>query len=302
MSAGPGPAHPLAGAALTLAAVFLFAAMDTSIRAAGAYIPALLLLALRYATQALATGCWLAVRTGRAGFGVVQPRFQAVRGVLLLSSSMASFFGLQQMPVPEFTAVWMLTPVLVTLLSALLLKEPVGPARWLLVLGSFAGALVVLRPGSGLFGWAALYPLAGALAYGSFQVLSTRMASLDPPLATHFWTGFTGTALLLPAVALALPARADVLAAAPAGAWLLALFIACCGSFGHLLLVHAYRQASAATLAPLHYTQIAFAVLLSWLAFERLPDLAAFAGMTVIAACGAGSAWLNLRSRRLTNG
>lgn len=293
----PGAGHPLAGTALMLVAVFLFAAMDTSIRAAGAHIPPLILLAMRYGVQAGAMALWIAGRRGLS-FRVAHPRFQALRGTLLLTSSVSNFFGLQQMPVPEFTAVLMITPVLVTLLSALFLKEAVAPARWLLVAISLGGALIVLRPGSGLFGWAALYPLAGALAYASFQVLTTRMAHLDPPLTTHFWTGFTGTALVLPAVLALLPSHAAQLAAVPPGPWALALFIAACGSFGHLLLVLAYRQASAAALAPLTYAQIAFAVLLSWFAFERLPDGPAFAGMLLIAASGATSAWLNLRARR----
>lgn len=289
--------HPLAAAALTLVAVFLFAAMDTAIRAAGAHIPALLLLTLRYGVQAGAMAVWIASRRGLS-FRVAHPRFQALRGALLLSSSVCAFFGLQHLPVPEFTAVSMLTPVLVTLLSAMLLKEVVAPARWVLVAVSLAGALIVLRPGSGLFGWAALFPLAGALAYASFQVLSTRMAHLDPPLTTHFWTGFTGTALVLPVLLALLPSWTGRLAQVPATSWALALFIAACGSFGHLLLVLAYRHASAATFAPLHYAQIAFAVLLSWFAFDRLPDGPAFAGMLLIAASGATSAWLNLRARR----
>ncbi len=293
---GGSRGHPLAGAALTLVAVFLFAAMDTAIRVAGAHVPALLLLALRYGVQAGAMAVWIASRPGLS-FRVAHPRFQALRGALLLAASFCAFFGLQHLPVPEFTAVSMLAPVLVTLLSALVLKEPVAPARWVLVAVSFAGALIVLRPGSGLFGWAALFPLVGALGYASFQVLTTRMAQLDPPLTTHFWTGFTGTALVLPALAVLLPSYSERLAQVPAGIWALALFIAACGSFGHLLLVLAYRQVSAATLAPLHYGQIAFAVLLSWLAFERLPDGPAFAGMLLIASSGAASAWLNLRAR-----
>ena len=279
-----------------LVAVFLFAAMDTSIRAAGAHIPPLILLALRYGVQAGAMALWIAGHRGLS-FRAAHPRFQALRGTLLLTSSVANFFGLQHLPVPEFTAVLMLTPVLVTLLSALFLKEAVAPARWLLVAISLTGALIVLRPGSGLFGWAALYPLAGAMAYASFQVLTTRMAHLDPPLVTHFWTGFTGTALVLPAVLALLPSYAAQLAAVPPGPWMLALFIAACGSFGHLLLVLAYRQASAAALAPLTYGQIAFAVLLSWFVFDRLPDDPAFVGMLLIAGSGVVSAWLNLRHR-----
>ena len=59
-----------------------------------------------------------------------------------------------------------------------------------------AGALIVIRPGSGLFGWAVLFPLAGALSYASFQVLTAKLSALESPYTTHFYTGLTGTLVL----------------------------------------------------------------------------------------------------------
>ena len=72
--------------------------------------------------------------------------------------------------------------------------------------GGFAGALIVIRPGSGVFGWAVLLPLAGAVAYASFQVL-TALAALENPYTTHFYTGLTGTLLLDAAAAAPGPHR-----------------------------------------------------------------------------------------------
>ena len=54
------------------------------------------------------------------------------------------------MPVAEFTAIVMITPLVVTLLAATVLNEHVSPLRWALVAGGFAGTLVIMRPGSGL--------------------------------------------------------------------------------------------------------------------------------------------------------
>ena len=82
----------------------------------------------------------------------------------------------------------------------------VAVGRWLLVGGGLTGALIVIRPGSGLFGWAALLPIAGSMAYASFQVLTRKLASLESPFTTHFYTGLTGSLI----VALALLASAPV--------------------------------------------------------------------------------------------
>jgi len=287
--------RPLGGMLLVVAATLAFASMDTTIRGTGASVPVLLLIWTRYAFQAASMAVWLALDPRRR-FRPAHPRFQAGRGALLLTTSMASFFGLQYMPVPEFSAISLLTPVFVTLLAAWLLQERVSWPRGLLVACSFAGALVVIRPGSGLFGWAALLPLACAIAYAFFQVLSRHYAALDDPLVTHFWTGFTGALLCTPILLLGLPdlpARVAGLSL-PQGA--LMLTIGALGTFGHLLLVVAFRFAPASRLAPYHYAQLLWAIALSWLAFGHWPDPPALAGMVVIGACGAVAAWLAWRS------
>jgi len=293
---GDVSARPLLGIALMSLATLIFASMDTAIRAAGALLPALLLMGLRYAFQAVVMSVWIAADQ-RLRFRPDHPRFQAVRGLLLLVTSSASFFGLAYMPVAEFTAVVMLTPVLVTLLAAVTLKERISLARWMLVVGSFGGALLVLRPGSGLFGWAALFPLCGALAFATFQILTRRMAGLDHPLTTHLWTAVTGVAVIAPALVWWVPDVPITLAALGAAQWAMVLFIACCGTFGHLLLLVAYGAASAGTLAPYAYGQIAWAVILGGLVFAQWPDAWGSLGMAMIAACGVAGAWMNLRQR-----
>lgn len=283
-----------------LVATLMFASMDTVIRHANTFAPALLLITLRYAFQATAMGVWIAADRGLS-FRAGHPRFQVLRGALLLTSSACAFFALKFMPVPEFTAIGMLTPVLVMLLAAAVLKEHVTRLRWALVVGSFGGALIVIRPGSGIFGWAALLPLCGALALASFQILTRRLSGLDHPLTTHFWTGLTGTALILPVLLWAVPDLPPALAALNATQWGLTLLIGLFGTFGHLLLIVAHGQAQASMLAPFTYAQIGWAVALSGLVFGTWPDAPAVTGMAVITLCGAANAWLNVRSAQQTS-
>ena len=277
---------------LTMAACF--SVSDNLIKYLGATLPVLLLLWTRYAVQAGSMALWLA-RRGGAGFATAHPRFQWARGALLLMASAMSFYGLQVMPVAEFTALGMLTPVVVTLLAAAVLREPVSPMRWALVCGGFIGALIVIRPGSGVFGWAAAFPLLMALAYGSFQVLTSRLSTLESPYVTHFYTGFSGAALVTPLLLLHLGDHAAALQAAPWSQIGLVLTMGAFATAGHLFLIFAFGHAPTATLMPFVYTQIAFALGVSWLIFRHVPDDWAWIGMAVIAACGACSAWLNAR-------
>ena len=303
-SRGNVHAHPLQGVLLILLAAACFASLDSTARGLsqpdGRWgVPVLLIMTLRYTVQALVMAVALAPR-GRAGFASAHPKFQWLRGGLLLATSFCSFFAVRFMPVPEYTAINMLTPLLVTVLAATVLREPVSRLRWALVFGGFAGALVVIRPGSGTFGWVVALPLLGAVAYASFQVLTSRLAGAESPYTTHFWTGFVGTVVLWPILAIATASQGTeaawtLLQRLPASAWWLMLVVGLFGTIGHLFLILALGKARTATLMPFVYVQIAFAALIAYVAFDHVPDHWAWIGMAVIASCGATSAALNMR-------
>ena len=85
------------------------------------------------------------------------------------------------------------------------------------------------------------------------------------------------------------------LAAASEPTWALILLAGLMGTAGHLLFILAVARAPMAVLMPFTYAQIAFASFTGWLAFGHVPDGIAFAGMVVVAACGAAAVWLNFR-------
>lgn len=287
--------HPALGIALIVGSAACFATMDTLTRYLGALMPVQLMLWVRYALHAVVMATWLALAAGTS-FRTTHMGFQIVRGMLLLASSTLAFYGLQHLPVAEFTAIIMLTPVLVTLLAAWALHERVSRRRWALVCGGFAGALIVIRPGSGLFGWAVVLPLAAAFTNAFFQVITSKLGSGESALTTNFYTGFTGTIILTPVLlgsAIDVPA---LLAAAPLVQWGALIAIGVLGTTGHLLLIMSLSMARASTLMPFLYTQIGFAALVGWWVFRAAPDTWGWIGMAVIAACGAASAWLNVRS------
>lgn len=286
------------GIALILAMGVCFASLDTSAKCLGQTLAVSLVLAARYAVQAVVMGAWLLLNNRLRGgnlFASAHPRFQALRGALLLLTSALLFAGIQHMPVAEFTAVGMLTPVLVSVLAAVFLHERLTPLRALMVAGGFAGAVIVVRPGSGLFGWVALVPLAMAFVYANYQLLTRRLAALEHPLTTHFYTGAVGTAIMAVVLALQPQPVLAPLVAAPASTWGLLVVAGLLGTAGHLFLILAVGMAPLATLMPFTYAQIGFASFTGWLVFGHVPDVFAFVGMAVVAACGAASVWLTLR-------
>jgi drug/metabolite transporter (DMT)-like permease len=283
----------LAGIGLILLAVACFAALDTATKVSTAAVPILMGVWFRYAFQAAATTLVLLPRYGSAVLRTEHPRFQLLRGTLLLVSSTLAFFSLRYMPIAEFTSVVLIAPLVVTLLAATTLGEAVSPLRWTLVAGGFVGTLVILRPGGTVFSWAILLPLGLVVSNAWFQVLTSRLARTERPLTMHFYTGWVGTIVAtvpLPFVWAALPSWHW---------WALLCAMGLLATVGHFLLILAYQRAPASTLTPYLYVQIAFAMLAGWLVFRHVPDTLSLVGMALIAVCGAAGAWLTVRERHL---
>src|SRR5665811_555255 len=104
------------GILLIVLATLAFAVLDACTKYAITLVPVLMLLWFRYAFQAVLTFV-LRFPIQKTGLFVTQnPRFQILRGVLLLITSACSFFGLRYLPVGEFTAMTMLSPLVATCL------------------------------------------------------------------------------------------------------------------------------------------------------------------------------------------
>lgn len=284
--------RPLLGVLFLVLAVACFATLDTSAKVLSATISVLLAVWFRYLFQAVVMAAVVLPTRGWRSLQTRHPVLHALRGALLLTVSVLGFISLIYMPIGEFTAIIMLTPLVVTLMAALFLKEQVSVLRWLLVFGGFSGALLVIQPTGQAIGWTVVIPLVLVLFYAAFQILTSRMARTEDPMTMHFYTGWSGTLL----ISLGLPwfwQRIED--------WqtMALLFLAgLMGTVGHFLLIQAFARAPAATLAPYLYAQVGFAVLAGWLVFDHVPGWLELSGIGMIVACGATLAWLAARTPR----
>ena len=286
-------ASTLQGIGFAILAIACFATLDTTTRHISAGFSVLVALWFRYAIQAVITTAVFWPGRGRQLLRTQHPRFQLARGSLLFACSILAFFSLKYMPVGEFTAISMLSPLVITLLAARMLKETIRPLRWVLVAGGFAGTLVIIRPGSHHFDWPVVLPLILVATNSAFQILTSKMTKLEDPITMHFYTGWIGTALATCMLPFAWEMPQDPIV------WLQLLLMGLLASIGHFFLIMAYGRAPAATLTPYMYTQIGFAVLAGWLVFDHLPDQWTFVGMGLVALCGALGAWLTVRENRI---
>ncbi|ABM38573.1 DMT family transporter [Polaromonas naphthalenivorans] len=292
---GPARTAPntLAGIALLVAAVACFAVLDTTTKVITLSVPVLMALWFRFAFQAMASSVALLPKRGWSLPPTLHPKFQFLRGVLMITTSLLAFFSLKYMPVGEFTAIVMITPLVMTMAASLTLGERVSVLRWLLVIGGFAGTLIIIRPGGERFSWAMLLPLGLVVSHAWFQILTSRMARTEDPVTMHFYTGWIGTLL----ASLALPFVWTAL-----DSWMLWAGLALMGlmgTVGHFMMILAYARAPVSTLTPFLYAQIGFAMLGGWLAFSHVPDDLSLLGMCMIAVCGATGAWLAVCESRV---
>ncbi|BDT73526.1 riboflavin transporter [Comamonadaceae bacterium OS-4] len=282
----------LKGIGLAILAMACFATLDTTTKWVSLSAPLMVAMFFRYAFQALATTAIELPRQGRALLQTEHLGLHIARGGLLLATSIFAFLSLKHMPVGEFTAIVLLTPLIVTLLAARMLHEKVSRLRLLLVAGGFAGTLAIVRPKGADFNWALLFPVCVVLANAGFQLLTSRMTRTEDPMTMQFYTGWTGA--LVAAVALPF-AWAPITSPAVWGGLLLMGFL---GSLGHFIFIQAFKRAPVAVLMPYMYAQIAFAMLGGWLMFSHVPDQWTLAGMGLIAVCGAAGAWLTAHESR----
>ena len=292
MSSSPARPSVLTGIALVVTAMACFATLDTTAKLVSASVPLLMGIWFRYCFQALMTTLVVVPRFGVAVLKTQHPRFQILRGLLLLISSFFAFSSLLYLPVADFTAIGSLVPLIITLLAARMLGEQVSKRRWVLVLGGFAGAMLIIRPGGANFIWPMLLPLGAVVTYSWFQLLTSHMVKTENPLTMHLYTGWVGTlvpSLMLPFVWVN-PTQKEL------G---MLLLVGALGTVGHYLLILAYKRSPASNLTPYLYAQIVFAMLGGWLVFNQVPDSWALAGIALIAACGVAGALLTSYESRV---
>jgi drug/metabolite transporter (DMT)-like permease len=83
-------------------------------------------------------------------------------------------------------------PLMVAALSGPLLGEKVGWRRWTAILLGFCGILVMLRPGLSVFSVWSVLPLAAALIFAIYSLLTRYAARQDTAVVSFFWTGIVG--------------------------------------------------------------------------------------------------------------
>ena len=204
---------------------------------------------------------------------------QFLRSIFLFLSTVFFFYAISIISMAKALALAFVSPLIVTLLSSLLLKEKVGVHRWAAVFVGFIGALIIIQPGFIKINLATLAGLGTGIAY-AFYIISTRkLSSIDNPFLTLIFTGLFGAII----ISLIVP---FFWVTPNLNQWLLMIGLAAVGTFGHFCLIMSLNLAEASKLSPLTYFEIINNILIGYFFFGDFPNKWLWIGLFFIISSG----------------
>ncbi|MEN3145748.1 DMT family transporter [Neorhizobium sp. IRAMC:178] len=236
----------------------------------------------------------LAAFTGAAIFRPKRPWMNLLRGGLHAAASLMFFAAVKYMPLADVFAIYFVEPFMLTMMSAIFLREKVGWRRWLAIVVGFGGAMIVIQPSYAIFGWMALLPVACAFLFTLYLFLNRAIGEADSPLVMQTMAGVGGTLFMAATLVIGDAAGAEDFAPSLPASWLGLVLLMLLGSISgymHLLVVRAFRLAPLSLLAPFQYFEIISATVLGYALFGDFPTASKWLGIAVIVASGLFIIW-----------
>lgn len=279
MTPGPVAENRTFGIGLMISAMFTMTAMDAAVKWAVADYSLQQVNFIRSIAAMLVLVPLIWNNGGLRALHTTRPWVHVWRTSLMIIISYTWFFALGRMKLADIGAIVMVSPLMITALSAPLLGEKVGLRRWIAVGIGFAGMLTIVRPGAGVFQPVALLAVTVAFGY-ALLILSNRANRAKESLAALTYYPLIGIFIVSGALS-----PLDWTSPTPV-AWTAMIFVGVCAGIGHVCLTLAFRYASPPVLAPLEYSGLIWAVLFGYWFFDELPDQWTVVGMAMIASAG----------------
>ncbi|MGV1915570.1 DMT family transporter [uncultured Agrobacterium sp.] len=270
------------GVAVMLFGMVLFALND----AMGKFLVSTYSLGQVIAVRSIAAVIILLPIVWRAGLpklvNVERPGLQAARVFFSTAELFCFYFAVAALPLADVMTYWLAAPIYVAALSPFLLGEKVGWRRWTAIGIGFVGVLIALKPSSASLTSAAFFSILGSAAF-AFMMLSGRQLRNTPDTVLAFWqiigAGLAGIVAILVTPSGWIPIQSGF------DLSLLAL-LGIVAMTAHVLVNRALKLADAATVAPLQYTLLLWAVIFGWLIFGDVPQISIVIGAGLIVLSG----------------
>lgn len=286
-------AQRLRGVLLMIAAMLFIPGIDAIAKTLGERVPVVQIAWSRFFFQTLYIAPLLLVTVGAASLWPRHLVLAITRGFLIALATLFFFTALQYLPLAESIAIFFVEPLILTVLSAVVLRERIGWRRIMAVIVGLGGAQLIIQPSFADVGWPALLPLGAALTFAFYLLLTKTLSGKEEPLTLHLWAGLSGAALLGAAMAGGAYTSWDVFTPIwpSLGDWAFLALLGFIATAAHFLVVLAFSAAPASLLAPFQYLEIVSATLLGYLVFGDFPGPTTWIGVAIIIASGGFVLW-----------
>ena len=205
-------------------------------------------------------------------------------GITLMFASVA------YIPIADATAISFLNPVFAMVLAIPLLKEGVGPWRWLAAAVALTGALILLRPTPDSFQPAALLALSAAVVIGMELIFIKKLSGKEIPIQILLVNNSMGLAIATVAVVTVWETPTPEQWAALTG---IGVLMAC----AQACFVNGMARADASFVAPISYATLIFAAFYDFAVFEVVPDIVSVIRSSIILTGALILVWREARAR-----
>ncbi|MEQ1753140.1 MAG: DMT family transporter [Micropepsaceae bacterium] len=269
----------------------LFVTSDSLIKMAGATLPATQIMALRGVIATALAASVLIMTVDRSRWRLALQPMVALRAVLEAISAALFILSLPHLTLAAITVLMQITPLTITLLSALVLGAHVGWRRWSAIITGFIGVLLVAQPGSESFSFYSITAIAVALIISVRDLITRR---LDPQIPTAAVTLSTTLSVCVLGFA-GMPLQAWQ----PLGLSAMGLLAASAilVTTANIFIIRAFRGVDVTVVSPFRYFGVLWGLLLSYMIWSDTPNLLALAGMLLIV--GSGLCTMHRESQRM---
>ena len=219
--------------------------------------------------------------------------------VILFFFGFSSFYiSLTVLPLGTATALFFVTPFLITIFAHFFLKEEIGPRRWAAIAVGFIGVYITLNPDFSNFNYLSLLPILCAFCY-SLSMIIIKMTSDKDSVYTQTFTFYIGAIIFSMIFYFVIGDGKFNTIEHPAAQFILRewfvdiensiLFMVATGvtaTLAFLLLFTAYSIASPAVVSPFEYSILLWSPLIGWIYFNEVPTLSTVIGILIIVSSG----------------
>lgn len=212
------------------------------------------------------------------------PILQIFRSLILVAEMCITILAFTLLGLAETHAIFASYPLIIAMLSGPILGEYVGWRRWVAICVGFIGILIILNPGNGIFSPYALVPLAGAILFALYGLLTRYVGQYDNSSTSFFWTGVVGSiAMTIIGLNYWDPvSKSD---------WSIMLLLSASGVVGHYLLIKCYEVAEASAVQPFAYLQLIWASMIGIIIFGEQITTNVLIGACIIVGAGLFTLW-----------